>query len=81
MPPVFVGILLNSALYLGSCVVAGLVSGYPVAWRLAVAAMGVTYLGYMGQIIEAVPPKVQYAVVAASVVIGAAAGVALLFGW
>ena len=41
-----IGVLLNSALYLVGCLIAGLIMGRPVVYDLALAALGVTYLSY-----------------------------------
>ncbi len=84
---VYVGVLLNSALYLTGCFTAGLLVQNPFAWRLALAAAGVTYLGYVAQnivegcrfglVTEAWNRAVK-ALVIVSMVLGAAAGLVLL---
>jgi hypothetical protein len=69
------GVMLNSALYLEACFMAGLFLSNPVAWRLAIAAMGVTYLSYSTQFVEHWSRR--YLLIA-SIVLGAAAGLSLL---
>lgn len=69
------GAMLNSALYLEACFMAGLFLGNPVAWRLAIAAMGVTYLSYCAAFIE---HRSRYYLLPASIVLGALAGLSLL---
>lgn len=72
-----IGCYINSALYLAAVFIAGLTTGNPWAWKLAIAAMGVTYLCFLVQV-YGLSLKVVNAVVAASIIFGAAAGVALL---
>lgn len=84
MHPNYVGALLNSAIYLACVFFAGIVVGDPLAWKLALAAMGVTYLSHVAGMRAAVLQSgrwitVSNAVVIASIAIGIAAGVALLF--
>lgn len=74
-----IGTMVNSALYLLCVFVAGLVTGHVWAWKFAVAAMGVTYLSHFlasagGEYMKRAP----YFVVA-SIALGAAAGLLLLF--
>jgi hypothetical protein len=69
------GVLLNSALYLSACFVAGLVLHNPVAWRLAIAAMGVTYLSYSLQLLGHWSSRY---VTFASIALGLLAGLSLL---
>jgi hypothetical protein len=81
------GIQVNSALYLAGCFLAGLATQNGWAWRLALAAMGVTYLSYLIQaqeerdIYAAIVAGPTYAVyvVYASIALGVLAGFALLF--
>ena len=78
-----VGVLLNSACYLAVCFVAGLVTGNAWAWRLSIAAYGVTYLCYNAQMaVDKVGGMLWWRVSAAllvlSVVLGLAAGLAFL---
>jgi hypothetical protein len=79
MHPNFVGALLNSALYLVSVFVAGLMTGHKFAWQCAVVAMGVTYLSHVAQLVE-LTPRVLTAdrLIMFSVALGIAAGLALL---
>jgi len=44
------GAMVNSALYLASVFIAGMILGNTVAWTGAIAAMGVTYLSYLAAI-------------------------------
>lgn len=44
-----VAALLNAALYLVCVFVAGLVTQNPLAWKLAIVAMGFAFLGYVAQ--------------------------------
>lgn len=95
IPVIVRGIQINSALYLAGAFVAGLVVDNPLAWKLALAAIGVTYLSYLAQMPrmqprpeyrfdptpEAIyPPRiVGIVLVVASIALGAAAGIALVF--
>lgn len=75
MNPNVVGALVNSALYLVCVFVAGIVTAHPIAWKLAVAAMGVTFFVY----VLSRQPRVAVAAVFLSWMLGAAAGINLLF--
>lgn len=82
MNPAVVGALLNSALYLLTVFVAGLVTGHPIAAKCAVAAFGVTYLAYHLMVVGWVDGRFKPAaniLVALSIAIGAFAGLDLLF--
>lgn len=82
MNPIHVGALLHSALYLGGCFLAGAVAHNGAAWRLALAAMGVTYLGYLLQIMAERSTRFDGLItpmVGLSNLLGFAAGIALLF--
>ena len=76
-----IGALLNSALYLSGCMIAGLVVGNGFAWRLALAAMGVTYVSYLAQFVAAdtSASRIAIALVWFSIILGAVAGISLLF--
>lgn len=76
-PFVTIGVLLNSALYLTGCFVAGLVTANAMAWRLALASAGVTYVCYLIQPLGLPRPAV-ICVVAISIVLGLGAGLSLL---
>jgi len=78
MNPFVVGLLINSALYLSGCFIAGLVTGNPWAWKMSLATMGVTYLCYWFQADTALPPLVVKFTVILSICMGAAAGIGLL---
>lgn len=85
-PFVSIGVLINSALYLTGCFVAGLATGNSVAWRLALATAGVTYLAYVVQEAASVQrsrPTLGHAALAlvtASIALGLLAGLALIGG-
>jgi hypothetical protein len=72
-----VAVIVNSAIYLVAVMYAGLIVGNPFAWRCSIAAMGMTYLSYYVQLMK-MPTPLIYAFVAASIVLGFAAGVSLL---
>ncbi|HXI78302.1 MAG TPA: hypothetical protein VNH21_14260 [Steroidobacteraceae bacterium] len=76
-----IGALLNSALYLSGCLIAGLVVGNGFAWRLALAAMGMTYVSYLAQFVLTAPEPSNLAsgLVWFSIILGAVAGTSLLF--
>lgn len=74
---VYIGVLLNSALYLTGCFVAGLVLQNAFAWRLALAAAGLAYLGYVAQTLGRWGYTAPVFVVV-SMVLGVAAGLVLL---
>lgn len=71
-----VAVLLNSALYLAAVIAAGLVTAHTAAWRLGIFAVGLTYLCYLAL---ANYEHVARLLVVLSVVVGTAAGLALLF--
>ncbi len=77
MPPVVVGILLNSALYLSWCAYIGLARENKWAWALALLAMGLTYISYSLQL-HYPGSRAATTAVAASIAVGVAAGMALL---
>lgn len=79
MHPSIIGALLNSALYLLCVFIAGIVTAHPNAWRLALIAMGVTYISHMLSLIPAVSRELCQGIVATSIALGAAAGISLLF--
>lgn len=76
------GAFLNSALYLTCAFVAGLMTGNPIAWRAALASMGLAFLCYVFQLMGERPfwRYAAAAAVAASIGAGVWAGVTLLFG-
>lgn len=76
MNAVEAAILINSVLYLAGCFVAGLLTHNPLAWRLALAAAGMTYLGYLVQLMKL--PAAAAIVVCGSIGLGIAAGLALI---
>jgi len=84
MHPNFVGALIHSALYQVGVFVAGIVTGHHLAWNLALAAMGVTYISHaLGFVAFDTGSRRLMAganaVVWLSIAFGAAAGIALLF--
>lgn len=74
------GGLINSALYFAAVFVAAIVEGNWLASRLVIAAIGVTFLAYMLQIARGADDKIAGGVGLASILLGVAAGVPLLFG-
>jgi hypothetical protein len=75
---VYVGLFVNGALYLAGCFVAGIVAGNPWAWRLALAAAGVTYLCYLAQTVPNAPHAILVFLLLLSIALGATAGLSLL---
>jgi hypothetical protein len=71
------GILINSALYLSGCFVAGLVVGSPLAWKAALLTAAICYLCYSAQ--DAWCQRLAQVLRVLSLLTGTAAGVALLF--
>ena len=77
-----IGLLLNSALYLVGCLVLGVILGDLAVCKLAVAALGITYLSYFS--IGREPGRVDWPHTAArvftyfSIAFGFSAGVLLL---
>lgn len=78
MHPNYVGALLNSALYLLSVFVAGLVTAHPLAWKLAIVAFGVTFLSHVFQL-EPRLKSIAAVLVVLSWLLAAPAGLALFF--
>ncbi len=72
-----IGLYINSALYLSGCFVAGLVTHSKPAWCCALAAAGLSYLGYYAQLMR-LSSVSSGAIVVFSVAFGLAAGLALL---
>jgi hypothetical protein len=84
MYPNFAGALVNGALYLVGVFVAGLVTAHPTASKLALAALGVTYIAHVIQFTAFQTSSEEMRdtgnmVAWASVALGVAAGVLLLF--
>jgi 4-hydroxybenzoate polyprenyltransferase len=80
--PAIIGALINSALYLVCVFVAGLVTGHPWAWKLAIASIGVTFLAYSFQLHQQrmkAQPDAVVVLILFSWLLGAAAGILLLF--
>ena len=79
-----IGVLLYGALYLVGCLVAGLCLGNRWAVILALSAMGVSYFSYVLHFVSTQTGDHWQAwagvVVWLSIVFGAAAGFAILFG-
>jgi hypothetical protein len=74
-----VAIITHGSLYLAGVYAAGIATGHPWAWKLALASMGVAYIGESLQ--YAVPFKYRLASLisyGASVILGALAGIALI---
>lgn len=70
--------LVNSALYLSAVFVAAIVDYNLIARNVCICAMGATYLSYLIQI-GGKRSFLGTAVIVVSIVLGAAAGLALLF--
>lgn len=83
MNPNVVGALINSALYLACVFIAGIVTAHPIAWKLALVAMGVTYLQHLTTLPDPsgwLPTlRFRLIMVLLSIALGLAAGIALLF--
>lgn len=47
---IILGLLLNSALALTGIFVAGLITGTPLAWKMAIASVGLVYFLYLLQL-------------------------------
>lgn len=76
---VLYGIVVNSALYLTLVVVIALATSNPIAWKLGLAAIGVTYVSYMLQVAEGENQRyAAYGAVVCSIVLGLLAGLTLL---
>lgn len=74
-----VGSYINSALYCAGVFVAGMVTGNALAWRLALVTAGLNFIAYFLQICARyVPLWAQLASVGVTIIVGIAAGVALL---
>lgn len=74
---VFAGVF--SALYQGGVITLGWLTGNAFAWKLGLAAAGLTYLSFAIQIAYPEAEKVAATAVAASIVAGTIAGLALLW--
>jgi hypothetical protein len=78
------GVLLNSALYLTAVLVAGIATNHGAAWRVAIAAMGVTFLSHLLGCATCRAPQsralwgLQNVVTMVSIVLGLLAGLLLL---
>lgn len=79
MHPNVAGALINSALYLICVFAAGLMSGNQASWKMALIAMGVTYISHLVQIGGFVSRNLCMGIVMLSIVFGAGAGILLLF--
>lgn len=77
-PYILVGIIVNSALYLGAVFVAALVAHNLRAEYLAIAAMGATYVSYFLQMLIGSHRQISLASVGGSIALGISAGVSLL---
>jgi hypothetical protein len=74
-----IAILVSATTYLVLVAIAAVVSGHPVALRLAIATAGVNYFGYLVQMQPRVYFPLARVLVVLSVVCGAAAGLNLLW--
>lgn len=75
LPLIFHGALVHGALYLLMAFIGGIVENNPLAWKLAIAAAGVSYLSYS---VQSVDERAGNIFVLISILLGAAAGIALL---
>lgn len=75
MPFLFIGALVNSALYFAMVFVAALLAHKTMPEYLAIAGAGATYLSY---VVQSYAPRSANLVVGLSVIIGAAAGFSLI---
>jgi hypothetical protein len=74
-----IGAYINSALYCAGVFVAGILLSHPLAWQLALATVGVTFLSYFAQLAaQYLQPWVLVAFVLITILLGIAAGVVLL---
>lgn len=82
MNPAIAGAQLNAALYLVCVFVAGNLTHHTFSWQCAIAAMGVTCVGYQLDFLAQIDTRFRYAsliAVAASIGLGIIAGLSLLF--
>lgn len=84
MHPNFAGALINGALYLLTVFVAALVSDHPLAWKMAIAAIAITFFSHVLQFTAAqlVTDRIHFTASVAVVIswiVGALAGLDLLF--
>ncbi len=77
---VFIGGLINSALYLGGVLLVAIVEHNRYASRLALIAIGLTFLAYLAQVQRGADSTIGAAIAVVSIVAGIGAGLALLFG-
>jgi hypothetical protein len=81
MHPITVALLINSALYITGCFVAGIVTNNPAAWKLALFTAALCYLAPMAQTFPGKAAETTaYGLIVMSVLAGAAAGWFLLIG-
>jgi hypothetical protein len=73
-----IGLYINSALYLTGVYWAGLIYHNNFAWKMALAAAGLSYVGYLAQVTQ-IPRALCGIVVGISAIVGAAAGLSLVF--
>jgi len=80
----YLAIIVNSALYLTTVFIAGMVTGHDLAWKLAVATFGLCYLTpAISDAVKGAESVVLQSAISSffflsSVALGAAAGIALL---
>lgn len=74
---ILAGVLINSAVYFLTVFVAGIWLGNIWAVKVNIAAVGITYLSYLAQALDA-PPPITIGLVALSIIAGAGAGLLLL---
>lgn len=77
------GAFVYAAVYLGGCVVVGLMLGNAYAWKLALLSAGAAYIAQLCEAMRhagMVGLRSVYFLMAASILSGAAAGLSLLVG-
>lgn len=80
---IFIAAILNSAIYLSGTMAIGIALNNQFAWKAALAAVGISFASWVLQYHATSSERLALASVwatAASVIAGAAAGFALLFG-
>lgn len=85
---IYFGLLINSALYIAGCFVAGIVFGVSLAWKLAIVTAAIIYVSYFVQTVGSFDgyqastknalKGIAVLLTLASIVSGAVAGMALL---
>lgn len=74
---IIAGVLINSALYFAGVLAGSIWMGNPLSFKLCLTAIGITYLSYLVQALDA-PKGIIIALVALSIISGGLAGIMLL---